>query len=54
MKNKNKSAKGQKYIAGLARATSQAKVSKERADAELRAKKDQAEKAALLSSIFGI
>jgi hypothetical protein len=55
MKNKNKSAKVQKYIQGLkASATSEPKVSKERADAELRAKKDQAEKAALLSSIFGV
>ena len=55
MKNKNKSAKVQKYIAGLkASATTEPKVSKDRADAELRAKKDQAEKAALLSAIFGV
>lgn len=55
MKNKNKSAKVQKYIQGLKASTSsEPKVSKERADAEMRAKKDQAEKAALLSAIFGV
>ena len=56
MKNKNKSSKVQKYIQGMKASASSVPTHKPLAqqEAEAKLKKQEAEKAALLSSIFGI